>query len=811
VWLDKNIASPECCHELKKAFTTTTNPESNLQTSINEVDINNFICDDKAQRDTSFLDVPFPFKLFDDIEPCLTYLLENAGKKRIFFITSGALGEHIVPRILNNHRKIFADNDGNIYKDSIYVFCANVAYHGQWALDYEELDCIKMENDDKAILARLTRDIANYLKSKGEEEFSNDDNSSSVELAIQYFGWAKNLYERADKVRRAYASKDPLNPLNIINTLIATAERKLPTITTKTRTWYLIPLVGHVIVSVASLGYSCPLQLIPYPSEWDDPTCIQDLPTRIDFIGATVHGSRFIYDDPKTASRRRTIELAALKRKIEARFHEKKVSPGRPVEQFIAELDKVLQNLHDIPMINQYRNTLLIQSQSSQSQVTNRPVVKKKKNYGRLVKRLKYKFRLANVTVRKSDKSKVFHLGKSEDYQKKSNEYMDRTQAYQCLDLRLAKWITQKQYEQLYIKPNEVELAHLYYLPKAHKPGTPLRPIVSGLKHPTIKISKFLDELLRPLFDKMAAKTTVNSGFELVKQLQEWSKNNMCQETLFCTIDVMDLYTMVPQIEGVLALKKMLDHLKLKQVGGLRIETIIRLSRFVMQNNYFSYDGQYYHQIRGGAMGSPLTLTVANCYMFFYEQQIIKQIDNSGGLYFRYIDDIFIVINWPARHLFKQIDRWNHFDKNIKLSENIGSTADFLDLHIENQDGQLFTTIYQKPSYEPYCSTFQAYLSERERLRMALLLNKYPNKIIKEQFNHIPSNDYRFPIKEKIPVDYGKTMFVHFTYCSSMKTFPKKFHTLWNRYFGESPINEVLPVLGTRNVKNLQRQLTYTK
>ncbi|CAF4052996.1 unnamed protein product, partial [Rotaria sordida] len=56
-----------------------------------------------------------------------------------------------------------------------------------------------MENDDKAILARLTRDIANYLKSKGEEEFSNDDNSSSVELAIQYFGWAKNLYERADK------------------------------------------------------------------------------------------------------------------------------------------------------------------------------------------------------------------------------------------------------------------------------------------------------------------------------------------------------------------------------------------------------------------------------------------------------------------------------------------------------------------------------------------------------------------------------------------------------------------------------------
>ncbi|CAF4710620.1 unnamed protein product [Rotaria sp. Silwood1] len=168
----------------------------------------------------------------------------------------------------------------------------------------------------------------------------------------------------------------------------------------------------------------------------------------------------------------------------------------------------------------------------------------------------------------------------------------------------------------------------------------------------------------------------------------------------------------------------------------------------------------------------------------------------------------------------------------MKLSENIGSTADFLDLHMENQDGQLFTTVYQNPSYESYylpfnsihplhmkkniiftmflrtsryCSTFQVYLNEREKLRMALLLNKYPNRIIDEQFNHVLSkcnidqpldfNNYNLirekiietPIKEKIPVDYGKIMFVHFTYCS------------------------ISPILGTRNAKNLQRQLTYTR
>ncbi|CAF4873408.1 unnamed protein product, partial [Rotaria socialis] len=38
-------------------------------------------------------------------------------------------------------------------------------------------------------------------------------------------------------------------------------------------------------------------------------------------------GPRFIYNDPRAASRRRATELAVLKRKIETRFFEKKVSP----------------------------------------------------------------------------------------------------------------------------------------------------------------------------------------------------------------------------------------------------------------------------------------------------------------------------------------------------------------------------------------------------------------------------------------------------------------------------------------------------
>ncbi|CAF1544416.1 unnamed protein product, partial [Rotaria sp. Silwood1] len=167
---------------------------------------------------------------------------------------------------------------------------------------------------------------------------------------------------------------------------------------------------------------------------------------------------------------------------------------------------------------------------------------------------------------------------------------------------------------------------------------------------------------------------------------------------------------------------------------------------------------------RGSATNSPLTLTVANCYMFFFEQDIIKQINNGDRLYFRYIDDIFITINWPTQHLLKEIYRWNKFDSSIKLEAQVGYSTNFLDLYIENKNDELFTEVYHKLSYESYylpfnsvysthikknilfgmlirtikyCSIFEAYFNELEKLRMIFLLNKYPGEFIEKQFSYV--------------------------------------------------------------------------
>ena len=93
-----------------------------------------------------------------------------------------------------------------------------------------------------------------------------------------------------------------------------------------------------------------------------------------------------------------------------------------------------------------------------------------------------------NVVLRRTDKSKVFHLGSHDDYQQKAFIYMKKTGAYEevkngkcpladnlssvvnLLDKLLkSKAINSKQWSEMIPDRDQVELGHLYFLPKPHK------------------------------------------------------------------------------------------------------------------------------------------------------------------------------------------------------------------------------------------------------------------------------------------------------------------------------------------------------
>ena len=75
-------------------------------------------------------------------------------------------------------------------------------------------------------------------------------------------------------------------------------------------------------------------------------------------------------------------------------------------------------------------------------------------------------------------------------------------------------------------------------------------------------------------------------------------------------------------------------------------------------------------------------------------------------MYCRYIDDIFMTWNKSEQLLKVLLGQAHQWHPNIKLDYKISQSLPFLDVLLTNQNGRLFTSVYHKPSAEPYVVPF---------------------------------------------------------------------------------------------------------
>jgi len=169
------------------------------------------------------------------------------------------------------------------------------------------------------------------------------------------------------------------------------------------------------------------------------------------------------------------------------------------------------------------------------------------------------------------------------------------------------------------------------------QPATPLRPIVASIHAAATGLSRFLDLTLRPLFDRVARSTTFINGIDFVRQLEQYrDSGRLLPTTLLLTFDVTDLYTMIPKSGALEALGRFLSqHAIQGKINHMTIDTIMKMARLVLDTNCFAFEDKYYQQVRGGAMGSPFTMTLANIYMLEWEQPLVEHQRIHNGLYGR--------------------------------------------------------------------------------------------------------------------------------------------------------------------------------
>ena len=192
-----------------------------------------------------------------------------------------------------------------------------------------------------------------------------------------------------------------------------------------------------------------------------------------------------------------------------------------------------------------------------------------------------------------------------------------------------------------------------------------------------------------------------------------------------------------------------------------------------MNCTYFLHKGQYYLQVHGAAMGSPVSPIVCNLYMENFEQMALAKAVNPPRWWKRYVDDTYTVLRKDQAQSFT--DYLNTVDEDIKwttegevvkavevegMENRMERGLTFLDtLSVINEDGTIKTRVYRKETHTDQYLNFQsnhplehkrgvvktlAYraktvVSEREdrrkeleHLRGALKCNGYPDWILRE-------------------------------------------------------------------------------
>ena len=191
-----------------------------------------------------------------------------------------------------------------------------------------------------------------------------------------------------------------------------------------------------------------------------------------------------------------------------------------------------------------------------------------------------------------------------------------------------------------------------------------------------------------------------------------------------------------------------------------------KLLEFATKKSHFLFDGKYYDQIDGVAMGSPLGSVLANIFMCDFEEKWLTNAKISPSFWNRYVDDTFTMFhNQDSANEFLHYLNGCHSNIKFTIEFEQNNAIPFLDILItRNQNSTFMTSIYRKKTftglytkwdsftprkykinlirsltyrYNRLCSSGSLLQSALHDLRKLLLQNGYPQGIINYHINDV--------------------------------------------------------------------------
>ena len=150
--------------------------------------------------------------------------------------------------------------------------------------------------------------------------------------------------------------------------------------------------------------------------------------------------------------------------------------------------------------------------------------------------------------------------------------------------------------------------------------------------------------LLQDLINRMRNLHPTSNFVEQIKSIR------LQQDESIISYDVKVLFTSVPIQPMISIIKNKLANDKvLHQRISMAIHHIISLLKFCLKSTYFVFQGNFYEQKEGAAMGSPLSPIIANIIMEDFETKALSSALHPQVFGKGLIDGTFVVIKQPTK------------------------------------------------------------------------------------------------------------------------------------------------------------------
>ena len=334
-----------------------------------------------------------------------------------------------------------------------------------------------------------------------------------------------------------------------------------------------------------------------------------------------------------------------------------------------------------------------------------------------------------NIVIQKSDKGNSVVILDKQDYTDRMNQLLADETKFKKLsvkpdkeynfvinqELRISKALksirdrgamTDARYQRL--NPTGTQPSVLYGLAKVHKPlvnNIPkLRPILSAINTPTYKLSQYMNQLLKPFTTN---EYTAKDSFSFANDIRSEDPNNHMS-----SLDVDSLFTNIPLTETIKICADTLFESTMI-VDGLTKDDFTELLTLATTESFILFNGAYYQQIDGVAMGSPLGPTLANIFLGHNEVKWLTACPAEfKPLYYRrYVDDIFLLFSEASQiDLFMNYMNKQHRNMNFTSENEADESLPFLDVFVTRTQTCFLTSVYRKPTFSGVYTNFDSYI-----------------------------------------------------------------------------------------------------